>query len=93
MIRDGAAWYSVEQKSGQEPLQSEIYQKPKRRRKLEKLGVWSLPDLKPSWQIRAERAGSRKTQEIAAREKPPPKPRKTAASAAVKPKTRRPVGN
>ena len=80
MIRDGAAWYAVEQKSGQEPLQSEIYQKTEAQAKLEKLGVWSIADLKPAWQIRAERVEAAKQQEILARAKA----EKDAAEAAQK---------
>jgi len=54
MIRDGAAWYAVMEKSGQDAAESEIYQINEAQAKTEKRGVWSIENLKPSWVVRAE---------------------------------------
>ncbi len=54
MIRDGAAWYSAAEKTGQNSTESEIYSSNEAQAKTEKRGVWSIDGLKPAWQIRAE---------------------------------------
>lgn len=69
MIRDGAAWYAVLEKSGQDAAESEIYQSNEAQAKSEKRGVWSIENLKPSWQIRAEAEENRRRQEKLALEK------------------------
>lgn len=74
MIRDGAAWYAMPQKSGQDAAESEIYQNHEAQAKSEKLGIWSIADLKPSWQIRAEAVENQRRQEAA---------RKAAEEAAI----------
>lgn len=55
MIRDGAAWYAVPEKSGQDARESEVYESNQAQAKTEKRGVWSIENLKPSWEVRAER--------------------------------------
>lgn len=67
MIRDGAAWYAVLQKNAQDYNESVVYQTNETQAKTEKLGVWSMPNLKPSWEIRAE-ANRRKQEEKLAAE-------------------------
>lgn len=62
MIRDGAAWYAVLEKSSQDAAESKIYQSNEAQAKSEQLGVWSIANLKPSWEIRAEVAAKRKQQ-------------------------------
>jgi endonuclease YncB( thermonuclease family) len=60
MIRDGAAWYAVLEKGSQDAAESSVYQSNEAQAKNEKRGVWSIENLKPSWQIRAEAIESRK---------------------------------
>ncbi len=56
MLRDGAAWYAVLEKNLQDDNESEIYQNNERQAKAEKRGIWSVADLKPAWEFRAEKA-------------------------------------
>lgn len=69
MIRDGAAWYALPEKSGQDANESKIYESNEAQAKTEKRGIWSIENLKPSWQIRAEAEENRRQQERVAREK------------------------
>lgn len=69
MIRDGAAWYAVPQKSGQDAAESEIYRSNEAQAKAEKRGIWSIENLKPSWEIRAEAEENRRRAEKLAAEK------------------------
>ena len=55
MIRDGAAWYALPEKSGQDVRESEIYLAMEAQAKIEKRGVWSDVNIKPAWEFRAER--------------------------------------
>ena len=68
MIRDGAAWYAVLEKSGQEAAESVIYQTNETQAKAEKRGVWSIENLKPSWEIRAEAEENRRQERLAQEE-------------------------
>ncbi|MDQ2747357.1 MAG: thermonuclease family protein [Acidobacteriota bacterium] len=68
MIRDGAAWYAVLEKNAQDYTESKIYQTTEDQAKSEKLGIWSIAGLKPSWQIRAEAEEIRRQQERTAQE-------------------------
>ncbi len=63
MLRDGAAWYSIPEQSGQDEAESTIYQDNETQAKTEKRGVWGVPDLKPSWEYRAEKEALRQQQE------------------------------
>lgn len=63
MIRDGAAWYAVLEKNGQDAAESEIYQNNEVLAKNEKRGIWAIENLKPAWQIRAEAEQNRRVQE------------------------------
>lgn len=63
MLRDGAAWYSIAEKNGQDSDQSVIYQDNEAQAKTEKRGVWSIENLKPAWEFRAEKEELRKQQE------------------------------
>ncbi len=56
MLRDGAAWYSIPEQSGQDPAESLVYIDNESQAKAEKRGVWSRTDLQPSWEFRAEQA-------------------------------------
>ena len=54
MIRDGAAWYALPEKSGQDARESEQYLAMETQAKIEKRGVWSNENIKPAWEFRAE---------------------------------------
>lgn len=63
MLRDGAAWYSIPEKSGQDESESLLYQDNETQAKAEKRGVWSIENLKPSWEFRAEQAALQRQKE------------------------------
>ncbi len=63
MLRDGAAWYSVSENKGQSEAESVKYQDNETQAKAEKRGVWSVENLKPAWEYRAEKEASRRQQE------------------------------
>lgn len=86
MIRDGAAWYAVLQKNAQDYNESKVYQSNEAQAKSEKIGVWSIPDLKPSWEIRAEIEENRRRQERFAEEKAADAAKKAAETENPKPK-------
>jgi endonuclease YncB( thermonuclease family) len=65
MLRDGAAWYSIPEKSGQDEAEGANYQDNETQAKAEKRGVWGVENLKPSWEYRAEKEALRKRQEQA----------------------------
>jgi endonuclease YncB( thermonuclease family) len=54
MLRDGAAWYALPEKSAQDVVESELYQTMETQAKTEKRGVWSIENIKPAWEYRAE---------------------------------------
>jgi endonuclease YncB( thermonuclease family) len=54
MLRDGAAWYSLPEKNGQDAREREAYQTMETQAKTEKRGVWSIENNKPAWEFRAE---------------------------------------
>lgn len=56
MLRDGAAWHTPRQISGQEQSEFDMYASLESSAKAEKLGIWSIPALKPPWQVRSEQA-------------------------------------
>lgn len=60
MLRDGAAWYSIPEQSGQNQAESLVYIDNETQAKAEKRGVWGIADLKPSWEFRAEQAAARR---------------------------------
>ncbi len=63
MLRDGGAWHIGSDRSGQDKQESSAYQYSQDQAKNEKRGVWSIADMKPAWQFRAEREELRKQQE------------------------------
>lgn len=63
MIRDGAAWYAILEKNAQDATESATYQNNEAQAKNEKLGVWSIANLKPSWELRAEAETNRRREE------------------------------
>jgi endonuclease YncB( thermonuclease family) len=69
MLRDGAAWYSIPEKDGQDKTESLIYQDNETQARTEKRGIWGVPNLKPVWEFRAEQAALRRRLEQEAFEK------------------------
>lgn len=55
LVRNGAAWHEPPETSGQPPQEANNYSENQLSAKVEKRGVWSIPGLKPPWQIRAEK--------------------------------------
>lgn len=60
MLRDGAAWYSGNDKFDQNAL----YLNNESQAKAEKRGVWGIANLKPAWEFRAEKEKSRQTMTV-----------------------------
>ncbi|MDQ6787408.1 MAG: thermonuclease family protein [Acidobacteriota bacterium] len=86
MIRDGAAWHAGLNKSGQDTVESAVYQSNEAQAKREKRGIWSIENLKPSWEIRAEAEENRRREEKLAAEKLAQEAAaKSAAQAIIKP--------
>lgn len=54
LLRDGAAWHSLPEKSGQDVGERGRYEQNEALAKSEKRGVWSIDQLKPTWEYRAE---------------------------------------
>jgi hypothetical protein len=55
LIRDGAAWHEPASASGQPQQEAVEYANNQQLARSEKRGVWSMPNLKTPWEIRAER--------------------------------------
>lgn len=55
MLRDGAAWHILPEKSGQAAAEGEVYQTNEAQAKAEKRGVWSIENLRPAWEFRAQK--------------------------------------
>lgn len=58
MLRDGAAWHTPIQGSGQEKAEFVLYASTEAAAKDEKIGVWSIPSLKPAWERQTEKMNS-----------------------------------
>lgn len=65
MIRDGAAWYAQPESSSQEITERETYKDLEARAKVEKRGIWSVDNLTPAWEFRAQKEEQRLQQERA----------------------------
>ena len=70
MLRDGAAWHMGRDKTGQGVVEWTAYAENQSQARAEKLGVWSVPGLKPAWEFRAEKEEALRQKALA--EKPPP---------------------
>jgi len=55
MLRDGAAWLMPFERSGQSRDEYTVYKSSEEKARAERLGLWSIPNLKPAWQLRDER--------------------------------------
>lgn len=56
MLRDGAAWHAVAERNGQAAPERAAYERNESQAKAERRGVWGVPDLKPAWEFRADKA-------------------------------------
>lgn len=65
MIRDGAAWFALPQKTEKSRPEVAVYQSNEAQAKAEKRGVWSIENLQPAWQFRAEKEQREKAAELA----------------------------
>jgi endonuclease YncB( thermonuclease family) len=70
MLRDGAAWHISRDKTGQGAAEWTAYAENQAQAKAEKLGVWSVPGLKPAWEFRAEKEEALRQKELAERPAP-----------------------
>ncbi len=55
LVRDGAAWHLPIDRSGQEAAESEVYDNNQAMAKAEKRGIWSIANLTPAWEFRAQK--------------------------------------
>jgi len=55
LVRNGAAWHEPTENSGQPANEADEYASNQLSAKVEKRGVWSIPNLKTPWQTRAEK--------------------------------------
>lgn len=65
MIRDGAAWFALPEKTEKSRAEVAVYQSNEAEAKAEKRGVWSIENLQPAWQFRAEKEAREKAEEEA----------------------------
>lgn len=70
MLRDGAAWFPASDKTKQpsNSVENQNYRAVEAQARLEKRGVWSIPNLKPAWEFRAEKEKINKPQETVVEE-------------------------
>lgn len=55
MLRDGAAWLAPAEITGQDASERGQYSMSEAEAKTDKLGVWSIKDMKPAWEYRAQK--------------------------------------
>lgn len=65
MIRDGAAWFALPEKTEKSRPEVAVYQSNEAQAKAEKRGVWSIEGLQPAWQFRAEKEAREKAEDAA----------------------------
>lgn len=65
MIRDGAAWFAMPEKTEKSRAEVEVYISNEAQAKAEKRGVWSIEGMKPAWEFRAEKIIREKAEEYA----------------------------
>lgn len=65
MIRDGAAWHAVLEKSGQDADERKIYESTEKQARGEKRGVWSKENMLTAWEFRAAKEEQEKLEERA----------------------------
>ena len=65
MLRDGAAWLMPQGSSGQQKSEHDLYASTEAAAKNDKIGVWSIPGLKPAWEFRADgQAANQRKQDL-----------------------------
>lgn len=64
LVRDGAAWHLPIDRSGQEAAESEVYDTNQAMAKAEKRGIWSIANLTPAWEFRAQKDRSFGTSDV-----------------------------
>jgi endonuclease YncB( thermonuclease family) len=72
MLRDGAAWHIPASVSGQLVDQGAVYADNQAMAKEQKLGIWSVPGMKPAWEFRAEKEEAARQKALAEMPKPAP---------------------
>jgi endonuclease YncB( thermonuclease family) len=65
MIRDGAAWFALPEKTEKSGAESELYLSNEALARKEKRGIWSIEDLQPAWEFRAAKAERLRAEEAA----------------------------
>jgi len=65
MLRDGAAWFALPEKTEKSRPEVAVYQSNEAQAKAEKRGIWSIENLQPAWQFRAEKEQRQKAEELA----------------------------
>ncbi len=65
LVRDGAAWHLPIDRSGQEPAESQVYDMNQAMAKAEKRGIWSIANLTPAWEFRAQKDRSFENSDVA----------------------------
>lgn len=65
MIRDGAAWHAVLEKSGQDADERAVYESTEERARSERRGVWGRAGMLPAWEFRVAREEQKKLEERA----------------------------
>jgi micrococcal nuclease len=65
LVRDGAAWHLPIDRSGQEPAESQVYDTNQAMAKAEKRGIWSIANLTPAWEFRAQKDRSFENSDVA----------------------------
>ena len=58
LLRDGAAWHVPQQASGQEQQEFDEYAAMEAAAKSDKLGVWSIPGIRPAWEFKQAAAAA-----------------------------------
>ena len=69
LLRDGAAWLLPAEQTGQSQGEYISYKESEDQARSERRGVWSIPNLKPAWLVRAENE-ERLRLELASKPKP-----------------------
>lgn len=70
MVRDGAAWHIPTGQSGQDLQGSSVYHYNQEQAKGEKRGVWSIANLKPAWELRADKRETARQKQLLSEQSP-----------------------
>lgn len=65
MIRDGAAWFALPEKTEKSSAITEVYLSNEAQARAEKRGVWGIAGLKPAWEFRAAKRERERAEELA----------------------------